>query len=554
MKVQASIAVVATAALASSAWATHGAPEEGFGNQTGGRFVGSVAWGGPRTAFNDPLFRTTMTKQSDGTVRFTTTVENRITAVGSRLRGESFGAGRLTQAGMFDTAFAGSGQQLYNPAAREADEAVDATLDAEGRILVALSAPSSIGSVRRVRVMRLLPDGTADTSFGDRGGAVTLGFVLASPQSIAVDSRGRIVVTGVDGCCSLSVYRLAPDGSLDTSFGRRGVAGGPYSESDSRFEPGDGIVLDDDRIFAAGVAARSGGDAGAPIAMLLKPDGSLDTSFDDDGKLRLPLADARYVDVTAVTQMTDGRFVMAGNIRRTAGLKPWVMRLRADGKLDGTFSGDGVTVFQGPANEDHRVEDVTVDAAARVIVGGSQAQRPLGPAVFALWRLTGSGAADASFDGNGQLTHDFPADTRATGEAIVRQPQGRLALVGRGSSGTLLVAAFHGDADTVAPRLRLLGLAASRRTILVGLSANEAMGVGIAATAVVGTRRRLVTVATGTTAFAARGKRALTLALTPAGRQELAHRRTALPLTLTATSTDAAGNIATVTATGMVRP
>ena len=66
--------------------------------------------------------------------------------------------------------------------------------------------------------------GDLDRSFGDDG-KVRMGFCggYASPYSVAIDSRGRIVVGGQntwsDGSC---VDRYRSDGTLDPSFGSGG--------------------------------------------------------------------------------------------------------------------------------------------------------------------------------------------------------------------------------------------------------------------------------------------------------------------------------------------
>ncbi len=102
-------------------------------------------------------------------------------------------------------------------------------LDAEGRIL--LAGYTYNGSDYDVVVVRMYPDGTLDTSF-DADGIVQLDNLGGSGGSdrafsLAIDGEGRILVAGrtfVSGHGDdLLVLRLQPDGSLDTSFGDGGV-------------------------------------------------------------------------------------------------------------------------------------------------------------------------------------------------------------------------------------------------------------------------------------------------------------------------------------------
>src|SRR6266540_2974016 len=80
-----------------------------------------------------------------------------------------------------------------------------------------------------IAVARLNPDGTRDTSFGGGDGVVYLDLQGQQDEAaaVAVDSAGRIVVAGrswvVLGNSDAVVVRLLPDGSPDPSFGNQGV-------------------------------------------------------------------------------------------------------------------------------------------------------------------------------------------------------------------------------------------------------------------------------------------------------------------------------------------
>ncbi len=105
------------------------------------------------------------------------------------------------------------------------------------------------------RVLRYRADGRPRRYFGGNGRAVIptpagMSFQLAG---VEVDSRGRVLVAGTtepigatDGSrySRVTVYRFMPNGKLDASFGRRGLAGrqlGPVEATglavDSRNRP-----------------------------------------------------------------------------------------------------------------------------------------------------------------------------------------------------------------------------------------------------------------------------------------------------------------------------
>jgi len=77
-------------------------------------------------------------------------------------------------------------------------------------------------------VVRYLPNGTLDTSFGNHGRTIAaFTNFLNSPNSAAVQSDGKIVVAGeassADGTLSeFAVARLNENGGLDGSFGTGG--------------------------------------------------------------------------------------------------------------------------------------------------------------------------------------------------------------------------------------------------------------------------------------------------------------------------------------------
>ena len=105
--------------------------------------------------------------------------------------------------------------------------AMAAALQSDGRIVVAGNAN---GTNPALAVARLLADGTPDTSFGDDGQVLTVVGWQANADAVIVQSNGRIAVAGTAdigrqrGQFAFLVARYEPDGALDRSFGRDGVA------------------------------------------------------------------------------------------------------------------------------------------------------------------------------------------------------------------------------------------------------------------------------------------------------------------------------------------
>jgi uncharacterized delta-60 repeat protein len=94
----------------------------------------------------------------------------------------------------------------------------------DGRIALAGHAQVGDGTVFEVR--RLEADGSPDTSFGDGGAATTdLRDRTEEALDIALDAEGRIVAVGRAGDINtdFALARYLPDGTLDTSFADQGV-------------------------------------------------------------------------------------------------------------------------------------------------------------------------------------------------------------------------------------------------------------------------------------------------------------------------------------------
>ena len=115
-------------------------------------------------------------------------------------------------------------------------------------------------------------DGTLDTGFGEKGVAIPAGnFTASEGYGVVVDRAGRIYVAGsvgLPGTRESALFRFTPQGSADTTFGDRGVVVTRVSKEDN--------VLYDVDIGPGGVAASGfTTDAGTRQFLLLtfSPDG-----------------------------------------------------------------------------------------------------------------------------------------------------------------------------------------------------------------------------------------------------------------------------------------
>ena len=209
--------------------------------------------------------------------------DGRIVAVGNAGFGSSttIAAARYNADGTLDPSF-GNGGQLTLP--QFPSFAVhDAALQPDGKILIAGAVGPAVGPWD-FALVRLLPNGAPDPAF-DGDGLVTTHFSASQiGTSVIALGDGRIVLGGYTvGSKDFALVRYLPDGSVDTTFGNGGVAtadsGGP--------EIADQVIrLPNGKLLVAGYTKEA--DAGAHDFLLARfgPDGALDTSFGTAGFLR----------------------------------------------------------------------------------------------------------------------------------------------------------------------------------------------------------------------------------------------------------------------------
>jgi uncharacterized delta-60 repeat protein len=260
-----------------------------------------------------------------------------------------------------------------------------------------------------------------DPRFGT-GGKVTTDFGPGSDgaYAVAVQADGKIVTAGTSGLGDFALARYNPDGSLDPSFGAGGMvttdigAGG--------FDAAYSVALQaDGKIVAAGTTAPRGYCCQFGLARY-NPDGSLDASFDGDGKVTTNFGGNSPAFAVAV--QPDGKIVAVGSTYNPYPLIDdfALARYNGDGSLDPTFGTGGmVTTDFGGID---RGEGVAIQTDGKIVAAGSGGLSD----DFALARYNGDGSLDPTFGTGGKVTTDFGSSDRAYDVAI--QKDGKIVAVG----------------------------------------------------------------------------------------------------------------------------
>ncbi len=175
------------------------------------------------------------------------------------------------------------------------DEANDIAIQPDGRlVIVGRVAGGTSGNPTDFLIVRYLSNGDLDPSF-DGDGIVNTSILPGSSNAVEIANvvriqpDGNIVVGGRTGNFSSQDFilvRYLPNGSIDPAFG---IVRTQFTSPDSPEILEDLMIQPDGKILAAGNAINNG-NPGWAFARYL-PNGTLDNSFDDDGKLVYPIND-----------------------------------------------------------------------------------------------------------------------------------------------------------------------------------------------------------------------------------------------------------------------
>ncbi len=280
-----------------------------------------------------------------------------------------------------------------------------------------------------ILVMRFLPNGFPDPTFGDSGVAMLQHATIQTRATcVALQSDGKIVVAGWADTnpANYMLARLLPNGQLDASFGSGFVFTDFSNDTDQAY----GVVIQaDGKIIAAG-RSLVGGDYDFSAARY-NPDGSLDTSFNLDGRITFGYGaggDDANEACYAIALDGSGRLVMAGGSTDGSISNQFkVARLTTAGVLDPTFNGTGKLHF-GMGEYHSAANAVAITWDGKIVVAGSYYFHSPFPGQNQGYvaRILPYGALDSSLDGDGKAT---VLDALYIW-GVIAQPDGKIVVLG----------------------------------------------------------------------------------------------------------------------------
>jgi uncharacterized delta-60 repeat protein len=299
--------------------------------------------------------------------------------------------------GSLDVTFDADGL-VSDPSRGAASTFLALAVQPDGKIIAAGGAAAMGPTLAGWVVRRYAVNGVPDTAFNTLSSAAGASPAEGQAQAVAVDAKGNIVCVGFTLPApgrQLTVIRLLPTGALDKTFGGNGIVRLP-TEVPMTGTFGLGVAVQPNgAIVVAGSRRDNAGTTESGIITRFLENGARDTTF--SGGATIVVAGARFVGVAA-----DGDgFLVGGSTIGGALPSYFATRRSAQGILDPMFGSGGNASFGNTyrANAFARLADGSIALAGDVQQGAagytSGVATPKGAALFA--RAYGAGAAAGFF-------------------------------------------------------------------------------------------------------------------------------------------------------------
>ena len=290
---------------------------------------------------------------------------------------------QLTSAGALDTSFDTDGKAHIDVSPGKRDRAYGIAVQSDGKILV--SGESTDGTDADFFLMRLNADGSLDTSFDTDGIARTdVAGAFDTGRDLALLPDGKILVIGTTTGSDVAIVKYNSDGSLDTSFDTDGKVISPLGGTSSPLA----IAVHSDGSFAILCSATNATSSKQNFMVVKhKADGSLDTSFDTDGIVMTDLVPGRHSYPSGndgIAIQSDGKILVVGIYHdATTGYETGVvLRYNTDGSIDTTFGTNGRVNESGVFGV--YLRGIEIQADGKIVVAGDAEQTATGNRIVLL--------------------------------------------------------------------------------------------------------------------------------------------------------------------------
>ena len=350
---------------------------------------------------------------------FTIQSNGKILIIGNSFNGVNydFQIRRLNSNGSLDLGFGNSGIVNSDFGNHEYSKSVVQLLD--GKIIVGGNSSPNTINLASYNI-----DGTLNTDFDFDGkkSIDNIQFGSNGLYSISFQTDGKIV--GV--CENLTVFRINPNGDLDTNLDLDGIKQILIPNIQYQPKAAEITVQYDNKIIIIGKYWNQ------KIGVFrLNYDGNFDSSFDSDGiqeiNLNITITN-NFVRGTSVKIQSDGKILLAGN-----GYKDFAL-VRLHG-INNFTSNQGKIYTQFNTNNDV-ANAIAMRAGGKPIVVGNvtNAINPTSGTDFGIVAYNADGSLDYAFGSNAFVSISFDADDRANAVAV--QTNDKILVAGKAANGS----------------------------------------------------------------------------------------------------------------------
>ncbi len=219
---------------------------------------------------------------------------------------------RYNSDGSLDSTF-GNGGSVITSMSNGQEFIASILIQPDGKVVVTGGAMNINGNNNFI-LARYNSNGSIDTNFGSNGKVITdFPGTEDFGNSVGLQSDGKIVVAGSTGNIGVNgdfaLARYNSDGTLDANFGNGGKVVTDIGNSNDAAQSL--AILQNGKIVVSGFA-QNGSDRRDFALAVYNSNGSLDTSFGDNGKVITPVGSS-YFQNTAVAVQSDGKIVVSGS-------------------------------------------------------------------------------------------------------------------------------------------------------------------------------------------------------------------------------------------------
>jgi len=346
------------------------------------------------------------------------------------------------QAGSLDSTFGVNGKSEYQINGSDMDKAI---VQQNGKFIIAGQITSN--NTLKMSFARFNADGLIDSTFGDNG---IVSFLVGDGEnlvtSLAIQDSNKIVFGG--NCIINQNYvavlgRLNPDGSLDSTFADDGIKlSMSVGVNDIAIRPNDGkiIVLTNEIEGSNYITAFE----------RYNSNGSIDSSFGTNGRV-IDLNDGLLGSMAKMKLQADNKIIGINEY----GLSPHpyiaLARFNENGTPDSTYGVDGIAVDDYGTNANAFGLAIALQADGKTLITGSYGIQNSGqPNKVLVARYNTDGSPDITFGNNGKAF--LGIGTGDQGNTITIQPSdGKIIVCGSSNfqqqSKRFVVCRFEANGD-----------------------------------------------------------------------------------------------------------